>query len=263
MIDPISNRLYRNAGEHGPVILMYHSVSPGKNTPAWPWAVSLERFRAQLDLLKDGGWKTPTLHELISDPERYKTRTALITFDDGYVDNLAACEELQRRGQHATWFIVSGSIGISPTWPSDGRPTGRLLAKDDLRQMQSVGMEIGSHTTSHVRLPALDDTALRRELIDSKAALEDVLGRPVSSFAYPYGAWDERCADEVKAADYDAACTTRTGWAMRDRTPYHLRRLTIFNHDNAASFARKLYFGSHDVQWLDILKYAFRRRTKE
>jgi peptidoglycan/xylan/chitin deacetylase (PgdA/CDA1 family) len=258
MIDPVTRYLHRHAGQHGSMMLMYHAVLPGKGAPAWPWAVSLQRFRDQLDFLAAEGYATPTMGELATAPERFRGRTAVITFDDGYVDNLTACEELQKRGMRATWFIVSGSIGREPGWPADGRPGGRLLNAAELREMHAAGMEIGSHTVHHARLPEIGEACLQQELHDSRAALENLLGATVSSFAYPYGAWDERCADAVKQAGYIAACTTRTGWALRDNDPYRLRRLTVFNHDTLGSFARKLYFGSHDVRWRDIAAYALR-----
>lgn len=241
-------------------MLMYHSIQPSRARPAWPWALSLQQFRAQLDFLANEGYATPTMSELASFPEKaWPGRTVVITFDDGYVDNLSAYEELQNRGMCATWFIVTGCIGQLPHWPADGRPDGRLLNAKELRDMRANGMEIGSHTINHVRLTDIDDGPLMQELADSKSALEDMLGNAVSSFAYPYGAWDARCAKAVKQAGYSAACTTRTGWALRDNTPYQLRRLTVFNTDTLGSFARKLYFGSHDVGWRDLAGYALRR----
>lgn len=258
-IDPLSRHLHRNAGQHGPVMLMYHAVTPGKIRPNWPWAVSMQQFCDQLDFLAAGGYATPTMGELVAEPKKWTGRTAVITFDDGYVDNLTACEELQKRGMRATWFIVTGSIGELPKWPADGRPAGRLLNATELREMQACGMEIGSHTVNHVRLTETDGACLAQELSDSKATLEDLLGIPVSSFAYPYGAWDARCADAVKQAGYSAACITRTGWALRDSNPYLLRRLTIFNTDTASTLARKLYFGGHNIRWRDLAGYALRR----
>lgn len=259
-IDPISSALHRQAGQHGPIMLMYHAITPGKSAPAWPWAVSMQQFCDQLDFLATEGYATPTMGELIAAPaKKWRGRTAVITFDDGYVDNLAACEALQKRGMRATWFIVSGSVGQPPRWPADGRPAGRLLNAAELREMRGCGMETGSHTVNHARLPELDDARLMQELSVSKATLEDLLGHAVTSFAYPYGAWDARCAAAVQQAGYSAACTTRTGWALRDNAPFQLRRLTVFNADTPGSFARKLYFGSHDVRWRDIAGYALRR----
>ena len=259
MIDPLSRLLGRNGGQHGPILLMYHSITPGNRIPAWPWAVSLQRFRNQLDFLAEAGWATPTMTELVASPEKWTGRTAVITFDDGYVDNLVAWEELQKRGMRATWFMVSGSVGREPGWPSDGRPAGRLLDAAELRAMQASGMEIGSHTANHIRLTEADDKLLSAELNDSKAALGDALGNEISSFAYPYGAWDTRCANAVREAGYRAACSTRTGWALRDGDPCLLRRLTVFNTDAAGSLARKLYFGSNDVSWQAISRYALQR----
>lgn len=260
MIDPLSRYLHRSAGQHGPVLLMYHAVTPDTTRPVWPWAVSMRQFRDQLDFLAVEGYATPTLGELAAAPKKWTGRTAVITFDDGYLDNLAACEELHKRGMRASWFVVTGSIGQSPRWPEDGRPEGRLLNAGELRDMHGNGMEIGSHSVSHVRLTEIDDAHLAQELGDSKAALEDLLGSPVDSFAYPYGAGDARCAAAVKQAGYRAACTTRTGWALRDQDPYQLRRLTVFNHDTTGTLARKLYFGSHDVGWRDVARHLLRLR---
>lgn len=259
-IDPLSRALHRQAGQHGPIMLMYHAVTPGNDTPTWPWAVSMQQFRDQIEFLATEGYATPTMGELIAAPAKtWRERTAVITFDDGYVDNLAACEELQKHGMRATWFIVSGSIGQRPCWPDDGRPADRLLNADELREMQANGMEIGSHTASHVRLTELDESNLMRELIHSRTTLEDLLDHPIDSLAYPYGDWDMHCAEAARQAGYTAACTTEPGWALRDNSPYQLRRLTVFNTDTLSRFVRKLSFGNHDVRWRDLARYSLRR----
>lgn len=255
MIDPISRRLHQNAGRHGPVMLMYHAVSPPGRKHAWPWSIGLRDFVAHLDFLAGEGWTTMTQDELILQGVSAPPRTVVITFDDGYADNLAACEQLVRRGMRATWFIVSGSVGRAPAWPDEGRPAGRLLGADDLRAFQSAGMEIGSHTVNHVRLTEVDDARIEDEMRRSKAELEDLLGATVASLAYPYGAFDARCIDAARRAGYRSACTTRTGWALHDKSAFELRRLTVFNLDTPARLARKLSLGSNDVSWSTLLRY--------
>lgn len=230
-------------------MLMYHAVLPGADTPAWPWAVSMKRFCEQLDFLVAEGYATPTMRELAAMDTPPAGRTAVITFDDGYANNLAASEVLLKRGIRATWFMVTGSIGQTPQWPSDGRPEGRLLNADELRDMHDNGMEIGSHTVSHTRLTELDAPRLKQELADSKSALHALLNDDITSFAYPYGDWDARCAAAVREAGYTAACTTQSGWALRDRDAYTLRRLTVFNTDTVSTLARKLATGDNDVSW--------------
>lgn len=259
-VTPLTRFILRHSAEpHGPVGLMYHSVRPGNEKPDWPWAVSRKQFAEQLDFLADEDYATPTITELLTGSRPWPARTAFITFDDGYADNREAFAELYKRGMRATWFVVSGSVGQSPRWPEDGRPGGRLLNASELRDMQAAGMEIGSHSVNHVRLDEIDDARLNQECADSKTSLEDILGHAVTSFAYPYGRWDKRCADAVKHAGYGAACTTQTGWALRDNDPYRLRRLTVFNHDTLGRFARKLAFASHAVGWADLLRRARRR----
>jgi len=259
MIDPLSRYVARAAGIHGPVILMYHAITDDSGTPEWPWAVSLGRLRAQLDYLAGEGWATPTMSELLAAPGRWPQRTAAITFDDGYANNLAACEALQKRGMCATWFIVSGSIGQAPAWPAMGRPGGRLLDVVELREMSSAGMEIGSHTVNHIRLTEVDEDRRCFELEYSRRQIEDALGGQVRSFAYPYGAWDDTCVAAVRDAGYHSACTTRTGWALRDGNPFLLRRLTVFNTDTVGSLARKLCFGSNDVSWKTLSHHMLQR----
>ncbi|MBT9591243.1 MAG: polysaccharide deacetylase family protein [Thiobacillus sp.] len=260
---PLTRFILRHSAQpHGPVGLMYHSVQPGRNKPDWPWAVSKQQFSEQLDVLAAEGYVTPTISELFTRSQSWPERTALITFDDGYADNLDACAELQRRGMRATWYVVSGSVGKAPQWPDDGRPSGRMLNPSELCEMQAAGMEIGSHTVNHVRLTDVDDVRLMQELTDSKAALEAILGKAVTSFAYPYGAWDARCAVAAQQAGYTSACTTQTGWALRDNTPFQLRRLTVFNTDTASMLVRKLYLGSHDARWQDIASSRLQRVRK-
>lgn len=240
-------------------MLMYHSVTNGKGTPGWPWAVSMQRFRSQLDFLAAEGWATVTMSGMASLIGASPDRTVALTFDDGYIDNLPAWEELQKRGMCASWFIVSGSMGKAPAWKTNASNSDRLLNAVELRSMQASGMEIGSHTVSHVRLTEVDQARQQNELIGSKTAIEDALGNAITSFAYPYGAWDDDCALAVKNAGYHCACTTRSGWALLDGDPFRLRRLSIFNTDTVSGLARKLALGANDVSWPQVTRYALQR----
>ena len=134
----------------------------------------MRRFRSHLDFLVAEGWNTPTMAQLVAQPALGRGRTVVLTFDDGYVDNLAACEELQKRNLCASWFIVANHIGRTPDWPDDGRPNGRLLNASELRDMQTAGMEIGSHGLDHVRLTEIEDSRLHAELHDSKNILQQL-----------------------------------------------------------------------------------------
>lgn len=257
-VDPISQTLARGNGGHGPLILMYHAVLPGSSTPDWTWAVSAGRLQAQLDYLAREGWTCVTMASLL-EPENLPAKTVVITFDDGYADNLTAMEMLIRHGMKATWFVVTGSVGATPKWHADGRPPGRLLSAPELRDMHAAGMEIGSHTRSHRPLTETPPQAWDDELRGSREDLEDLLGAPVTSFAFPYGKFDDAGVAAVRNAGYRAACTTRSGWALRDHDALRMRRVSIFNGDSLAGFARKLAFADNDVSWLRLLGYTWGR----
>ena len=258
MLDPISSRLFAGAGARGPVAIMYHSMQTGGGTPDWRWAVSQRRFDAQLDLLAAGGWHTATLAQL-ADPAALPARTVVITFDDGYRDNLAAFESLARRGMTASWFIVTRDIGAESAWGDTGVVPRPMLDRGQLREMHQAGMDIGAHTRSHPQLTQLDDAALRDEVAGSRQALRDVLGAEVSSFAYPYGDHDERVVTAVREAGYAAACVTRSGWGRVDGDPLRIRRLAVFAQDGLATFARKLAFADNQAGWSQVGDYYLSR----
>ena len=232
--------------QNGPIILMYHSIDPRNGKPKWPWAVSLAKFKAQLDLLDRLDYHTMTIAELVT-TDVLPPRTIVITFDDGYKNNLPAYEALQEKAMCATWFVVSGAVGQKPGWPLPDLENKDILNSEDLRRMDAAGMEIGSHSVNHRRLRELDNEQMIAETRESKKVLEDILGHSITSFAYPYGEHSLSYEAEVAAAGYTAACTVDSGWATLDSHTLRLRRISVFNNDSCATLQRKLTFASNDV----------------
>ncbi len=234
---------------------MYHSLAPGVTTPTWEWAVSLSRFKEQLDFLQTEGWHSVTFSELAAGSPSLHSRSVAITFDDGFADNLAGAEELALRNMHATWFLVSAKLGQSAGWNPSSNYSGPLMAPEDARHLRNIGMEIGSHTRNHVQLTTAPVHEQVSEIAGSKAELEDILGDGITSFAYPFGKWNDACERTVVSAGYCCACTTRSGWALLDNYPFRVRRLAIMADDSLGHFARKLGFADNDVRWSRIMRY--------
>lgn len=261
-----SRYLHQRAHFHGPLMLMYHSVASDRRVPQWPWAVSQQAFIEQMDFLKAEGWETTTLEALTSGRAHMEPRTVAISFDDGYADNFSACEILAKRGMVASWFVVSHHLGGKSDWAGSEIPKLPMLTPGQVREMRSAGMEIGSHSASHVRLTDLEASDLARELATSKSLLEDLLGTFVGSLAYPYGCFDDRVLQAARDAGYERACTTQSGWALLDKDPLRVRRLTIYNTDNTSMLARKMAYAANDVSWPAIgrthLHQAMRKLTK-
>jgi len=184
-------------------VLMYHDVGE----PAARYRIPLWRLEQQLDWLLTNGYVTISLEQafeaLLADgplPER----AVVITFDDGTRSQLAAARALAVRNMTATFFVVPGRSALGPA---------------ELRELRTMGHEIGSHSVTHRALIRLDDGAVRWEALASRQQLEEWLGEPVRFFAYPGGEWDGRVAAIVALTGYHGAMAAwgGTGWTRERR----------------------------------------------
>jgi peptidoglycan/xylan/chitin deacetylase (PgdA/CDA1 family) len=108
-----------------------------------------------------------------------------LTFDDGYRDQLSIARYLAKRGVKATFFVITGLREFM------GR---RLLRPSEIKEIASMGHEIGSHTATHIDMVRAPEDVMRRELVESKKYLSELLNNEVTSFAYPYGPHSETAA---------------------------------------------------------------------
>ncbi len=212
-------------------ILMYHSISrPPDGARLRGLYVRPGAFAYQMALLKWLGYRGLTMTEAMPYLNGGREgRVAVITFDDGYRDNLeAALPVLARHGHHATCYIVSGRVGGYNDWDASSLGVRKpLMDRVQLRRWLDAGMEAGAHSRRHAFLTQLGDAALWDEVAGSKAELEDTLGVSVSQFCYPYGAEDRRVREIAARAGFTAAVTVRRGRARPGDDPFWLPRVKI------------------------------------
>jgi peptidoglycan/xylan/chitin deacetylase (PgdA/CDA1 family) len=240
----------------GVPILMYHCIGdPPKGLERRKRKLWMPeaKFRKQMVYLKSNNYETITFAE-ISRRKTMPVQPVIITFDDGYENNLRALPLLKEFGFHAVFFIVAGTIGARNEWvfkKGDGSDTAPpdaevqpMMNADQLKGLTAEGHEIGSHTLSHTRenLEQLFKEGkfvrLEEELIASKKQLEHAVGSPVVSFSYPYGrgAYISGVQNVVEKAGYQFAVSIKQGKAdMRDDT-LCLRRLLIRGDDTMFDF---------------------------
>jgi peptidoglycan/xylan/chitin deacetylase (PgdA/CDA1 family) len=189
-------------------IIYYHRVSPDADPDT---GVTPEVFDRQMGFLKGIGFLGVPLKTILSDVPSTASRRIAITFDDGYSDNLEwAAPILEKYGFRATIFCISGKPGRLSDWDKDPRWVGHpLLDIKQMRELDQLGFEIGSHTRTHPDLSKLSDRAVEEELIGSRKELEDMLGRSVETFCYPYGRFSPTSPLIAKKAGYRAARTTK------------------------------------------------------
>lgn len=201
---------YLVRGGRDPVVLMYHSIGePLKEESLLD--VSEDAFQKQMSFLRDGGYHVVSLldlADLISRNKAIPFKTVVITFDDGFENNYTkAYPILKKYNFPATIFMITGYIGRQKEML--GHRYG-FLNKEMLLELSEGGLvTIGSHTKSHPYLPDCKNVyELDDEISGSKKELENILKKPVETFAYPIGGYNEDVVECVKNAGFRIAVTT-------------------------------------------------------
>ncbi len=148
----------------GVPILLYHSVEPARPGHVERYCVDTETFARQMALLRRLGYRVEALASLAETwdagglPE---PRTAAISFDDGYRNNLTeAWPVLQRHAYPATLFLVTGSAGGQSTWdPATEEGPRPFITWDEARTLDRSGFQVEAHTVTH---PDLTTDSSRR-----------------------------------------------------------------------------------------------------
>lgn len=229
-----------------PTILTYHHIqappASGENPGLF---VPPENFERQLEYLKRSRIPVLTLDGLAKSLNESETAGnapgAVITFDDGYADNaLQALPLIQKRGFTAAFFITTGWIGgTSP----QGHP---MMNADQIRELAGAGMTIGSHTVTHPWLGRIPLEEARRELSDSKAMLENIIGAPVRWLCYPSGSFNMEIEQVARELGYSGACSVIRDNRMHARQLFHLPRAMVM-HDTSALRFRYLFSGLYHI----------------
>jgi len=210
-------------------ILTYHSLDDSGSV----LSVSPEQFAAHMASLAARGFTGVRLDALIdawAGRGQLPQRPVVLTFDDGFTNLLTyGAPVLSDLGFGATVYVVSGRVGQDNAWPGQDPavPIMPLMTWDELAELSSAGIEVGSHTTCHARLDQISDAEARTELSDSKATLQDKLGLPVRTFAYPCGDFSPAVVEAVRDL-YDGACSVRLGTARKTDDLCLLPRLDVY-----------------------------------
>lgn len=218
-----------SAARHLPILIYHHvgeRMEPGGHRRLW---VSRERFASQVRCLVAAGYRLVTLREakeVLAGRLAASERMAALTFDDGYRNfHRHSFPILREAGAGATVFVVTGEAGGSSRW--DRGAESPLMGWEEIRELSGQGIEFGSHTRSHPRLTALEPGEAREEIFRSREELEDRLGAPVSSFAYPFGDFSEEVEAQARHAGYEAACTIVRGNRHSPRNLLRLKRVPV------------------------------------
>jgi len=178
-----------------------------------------------MEFLSDCGMPIVPLGDIFKQPG-----SVAITFDDGFDNFLTgALPVLQKLRIPATVFAVSGYCGLRNDWPSQapGIPILHLMDWASLRDLTGHGIEIGAHTIHHPRMTHLSADEIGREVSDCQREIEDRIGKPVRSFAYPYGDSNAQ-ARQIVRQYFDVACGVRLDYLEAASDLFDLPRLDAY-----------------------------------
>jgi peptidoglycan/xylan/chitin deacetylase (PgdA/CDA1 family) len=185
-------------------------------------------FAAEIAALDHAGYRSITQRQLFDAlyrGRRLPPKPVLLTFDDGYVDDVTqVLPVLRRHHMVGTFYVITQRVH------EPGFLTGAQI-----RRLEAAGMDVGAHTRTHASLPALTPAALRSEVSGSQLDLRRLLGHPVYWFAYPYGAFTPAVVAAVRQAGFLLATTTQGGTQASTLAPLLIPRLHVGRTATAAT----------------------------
>ena len=241
-------------------IICYHSVTsdtaPVHHDPH-KQHLPLRLFLRQLDFLQRR-YNVISLSEYVAAKRtnrRLPDYSIVITFDDGFEDFYSVvAPQLQQRKLPATVFVITDR--------AFGRfvPNGeKFLDWKQIRELAAAGIEIGSHSCSHVPLPELSLEEVARELSESRTLTETHIGVSPVSLSYPFGQTSPSISALAESLGYDCAIASDSGPNDVNASIYQLSRTVIASDDNVSAFAVRV---SGLTWWITRCKRFFRAEPK-
>jgi len=220
----------RGSGEVIVPILLYHHVALHQNENIY--YIAPDTFERQMHLLHQWGYRTISVELMVralKEGAALPPKPIILTFDDGsetiYTNALPI---LQKYGFTGTAYIVYNYVG-----------TQNYMNPDQIRGLYASGWEIGSHSLSHTDLTERSDQQMD-EIVESRRKLQALLGVPILSFSYPFGAYDENSVYYTHYAGYIAAVGLGNESLQGNKNLFYLYRQAVKGSDDLRTFALRL-----------------------
>jgi peptidoglycan/xylan/chitin deacetylase (PgdA/CDA1 family) len=203
-------------------ILCYHHIQPILSTDSAykrEYTVTPENFAAQMKALKDNGYHSilpAQLYEYLVHDAPLPDKPVMLTFDDtdGEQYTLGA-KEMNKNGFKGVFFIMTVSMN---------RP--HYMTKEQIKELSDTGHDVEAHTWDHHMVTKYAGKDFEIQLEKPKKKLEDLTGKPVNYFAYPFGVWNKASIPELKSRGYKMAFSLATK-RDQDEPLYTVRRILV------------------------------------
>ncbi len=182
-------------------ILCYHQIRNWKATDskaAKDYIVQENDFRGQMKMLADSGYHTilpDQLYQYLNTGSALPVKPIMLTFDDTDLDQYTlAAPQMKKYGFNGVFFIMTVSLG---------RP--HYMSKAQVKELSDAGHVIAAHTWDHHNVKKYQGQDWVTQIDKPTKKLEEITGKPVKYFAYPFGLWNEQAIPELKKRGFIAA----------------------------------------------------------
>lgn len=204
-----------------PVLCYHHirNVRAGESESMKSYSVSPTSFAEQMKALHDSGFQTilpGQLYEYLVHDGELPAKPVMITFDDTDEEQYSiGAMEMNKYGFKGVYFLMTISIN---------RP--RYMSKEQIKNLADSGNAVEAHTWDHHMVTKYVGADWDTQLVKPKRQIQDITGKPVKYFAYPFGIWNQAAIPEIKSRGYDLAFILSS---KRDSTqPLHtIRRMIV------------------------------------
>jgi len=182
-------------------ILCYHQIrdwKPKDSQTAKDYITPIATFKGHMKMLADSGYHTILLDQLydyLNNGTPLPSKPIVLTFDDTDLDQYTiAAPEMKKYGFKGAFFVMTVSLG---------RPN--YMSKAQVKDLSVQGQDIGSHTWDHHNVKKYQGKDWETQIDKPTKTLEEITGKKIYHFAYPFGLWNKEAIPELKKRGFKSA----------------------------------------------------------
>jgi peptidoglycan/xylan/chitin deacetylase (PgdA/CDA1 family) len=186
-------------------ILCYHQVRNWRSTDGQmgkDYTVEIQNFKDQMKMLADSGYHTilpDQLYAYLNEGKALPKKPIMLTFDDTVLDQYTVVNPtLKKYGFKAAYFIMTVSIGKKGKFVN-------YMSAEQIKELSDEGNTIGSHTYDHKNFKKYAGKDWEEQLDKPTKKLEEITGKKIEYFAYPFGLWNKEGFPELKKRGFKMA----------------------------------------------------------
>jgi len=182
-------------------VLCYHQIrdwKPKDSQTAKDYITPIATFKGHMKMLADSGYHTILLDQLydyLNNGTPLPSKPIVLTFDDTDLDQYTiAAPEMKKYGFKGAFFVMTVSLG---------RPN--YMSKAQVKDLSDQGQDIGSHTWDHHNVKKYQGKDWETQIDKPTKTLEEITGKKIYHFAYPFGLWNPEAIPELKKRGFKSA----------------------------------------------------------